>query len=130
MYCYVMNFDLCSLIFNHSPLFWLVLVEMVAKQQDSSEKIAFQLWLQGSNAWKKRETNIADWKDFVCTNNDGKCSSGVSAFSSLLTVCGDGVLYTGSSGFWAVSTVYIIKRTHCESRIWFCPQAKCWGGAC
>ena len=53
-----MNFDLCSLIFDHSPLFWLVLVEMDAKQQDSSEKIAFHLWLQGSNAWKKEKQTL------------------------------------------------------------------------
>jgi len=121
---------MCSLIFDHSPLFYLVLVEMVAKQQGSSEKIAFQLRLQGSNTQKKRETNIAEGRDFVCTNSDEKCSSGVSAFHSLLTVSGDGVLYTGSSDFWAVSTVCGIKRTHFESRIWFCPQAKWWGGTC
>jgi len=56
--CIVMYFDLCSLIFDHSPLFWLVFVEMVVKQQDSSEKIAFQLWLQGSNAWKKEKQTL------------------------------------------------------------------------
>jgi hypothetical protein len=56
--CYVMNFDLCSLISDHSPLFWLVLVETVAKQQDSSEKIAFQLWLRGSSAWKKEKRTL------------------------------------------------------------------------
>jgi hypothetical protein len=49
-----MNFDLCSLIFDHLPLFWLVLVEMDAKHQDSSEKISFQLWLQGSKPGKMR----------------------------------------------------------------------------
>jgi hypothetical protein len=78
---------------------------------------------------EKWEANIAKWKDFVCTNSAEKCSSGVSAFSLLVTVSGDGVLYTGSLGFWAVSTVCIIKRTHFENQIWFHPQEKWWGGA-
>jgi hypothetical protein len=53
-----MSFDLCSLIFDHLPLFWLVLVEMDAKHQDSSEKISFQFWLQGSNAWKNEKQTL------------------------------------------------------------------------
>jgi len=85
----------------------------------------------GQQCLEKRETNIAELKDFICTNNDEKCSSGLSAFSSVLTVSGDGVLlYTGSSGFWAVSTVCIIQRTHFDSQIWFHPQAKWWEGTC
>jgi hypothetical protein len=38
---------------------------------------------------------------------------------------GDGVLYTGSLDFWAVSTICIIKWTHFECRIWFHPEAEC-----
>ena len=36
-------------------------------------------------------TNIAECKDFICTNSDEKCCSGVNVYSSLLTVSGDSV---------------------------------------
>jgi hypothetical protein len=45
-------------LMNHPVLFHIRSLCMVAKQQDSSGHNAFQLWLQGSNAWNK-ETNIA-----------------------------------------------------------------------
>ena len=50
----------------------------------------------GQPCLEHRETNIAEWNDFICTNIDEKCSSGVSDCSSVLTVYGDGVLYIGS----------------------------------